>query len=642
MIKQSLILIFVLMSTPGLICAETEYVGQRLSYNNPGLIVDLGVGLWAIPLPMDGDGDNDLVVSTADVPYNGVYVFENDSSDVFQPAVRLGAGKRNITVSYVDGNPQVTVPGILFKNFQESLFDEPVSIPYEQDFYAGRTNQWKYGDYNGDGNVDLIFGVSDWREYGWDNAYDSEGNWRNGPLHGYVYWAENIGDNQYPKYDKAVRIEAGGEPIDVYGCPSPNLVDWDADGDMDLICGEFLDKLSFFENTGSRQQPVYKEGQYLKADDEVIRMELEMLQVTVFDWDQDNDPDIIVGQEDGRVALIENKGMGEDGLPLLAKPKFFKQKADKVKCGALVTPCSIDWDGDGDEDLICGNTAGFIEWIENLDDGNPPKWDAPKRLKADGEVIRFMAGENLSIQGPAEAKWGYTVPYAADWNMDGLPDIVVNTIIGKVVWFENTGTKRNPQLTGPKSISVEWEGNPSKPEWNWWNPKPGELVVQWRTRPVVLDLDHDQVNDLILIDHEGFLSFFKRVKKNGELVTLPGKRIFKDKEGNDLNLSAGRAGKSGRRKIDFVDWDDDGDLDLLINSPRTSPQQTRNIAYYENVSQEDDEIVLKYHGDITPDRLEGHSTSPTTCDWDGDGMPELLVGAEDGFFYYYPSLETYR
>ena len=35
---------------------------ERLPYNNPGLLVDLGVGLWAWPLPMDynEDGLTDL------------------------------------------------------------------------------------------------------------------------------------------------------------------------------------------------------------------------------------------------------------------------------------------------------------------------------------------------------------------------------------------------------------------------------------------------------------------------------------------------------------------------------------------------------------------------------------------------------
>ena len=32
--------------------------------------------------------------------------------------------------------------------------------------------------------------------------------------------------------------------------------------------------------------------------------------------------------------------------------------------------------------------------------------------------------------------------------------------------------------------------------------------------------------------------------------------------------------------------------------------------------------------------LAGHTTSPTTVDWDRNGIPDLLVGAEDGRLYY--------
>jgi hypothetical protein len=48
---------------------------EPLKYNHPGLLVDLGVGLWAWPLPMDfnGNGLTDMVVVCTDVPYNGVY-----------------------------------------------------------------------------------------------------------------------------------------------------------------------------------------------------------------------------------------------------------------------------------------------------------------------------------------------------------------------------------------------------------------------------------------------------------------------------------------------------------------------------------------------------------------------------------------
>jgi hypothetical protein len=37
-----------------------------------------------------------------------------------------------------------------------------------------------------------------------------------------------------------------------------------------------------------------------------------------------------------------------------------------VKFGALATPYAFDWDGDGDDDLIVGNSAGYIAFIENL------------------------------------------------------------------------------------------------------------------------------------------------------------------------------------------------------------------------------------------------------------------------------------
>ena len=37
-------------------------------------------------------------------------------------------------------------------------------------------------------------------------------------------------------------------------------------------------------------------------------MDLEMIVPVAFDWDRDGDLDLIVGDEDGRVALVENTG----------------------------------------------------------------------------------------------------------------------------------------------------------------------------------------------------------------------------------------------------------------------------------------------------------------------------------------------
>ena len=149
-------------------------------------------------------------------------------------------------------------------------------------------------------------------------------------------------------------------------CPAPNFADFDGDGDLDLMCGSFLDDFTYFENTGTSSEPVYAAGRSLSREGEPIKMHLCMIVVSAVDWDDDGDVDLIVGQEDGRIALVEHTGRVDDSMPVFAEPVFFQQQADEVKFGALVTPVSFDWDGDGDEDLVCGNTAGEIGWIENL------------------------------------------------------------------------------------------------------------------------------------------------------------------------------------------------------------------------------------------------------------------------------------
>ena len=647
--KISIYLLIILLAS---VTSAGSDAFERVTYNNPGLVVDLGVGLWAWPLPMDydGDGDYDMVVCCPDKPYNGTYFFENAGGNikmpVFKPAVKVGTGHSNIRPSYIDGKVRLLLPGREIEDFRkiENQFKKTRTIYSTTNVHSSkgrvRANQWQYCDYDGDGDLDLIVGAGDWDDYGWDNAFDKQGRWMRGPLHGYVYLIRNTGTAGDPQYGKAQKISAAGKPVDVYGMPSPNFADFDGDGDLDLICGEFVDKFTWFENTAARSRPKYAAGRHLTWMGKPLKMDLCMIVPVALDWDRDGDIDLVVGQEDGRAALVENTGEVIDGMPQFLPPKFFQQQADELKFGALVTPCSFDWDNDGDEDLICGNTAGYIGFIENLDGGDPPRWAAPVYLKADGEIIRIMAGPNGSIQGPCEAKWGYTTLNVADWNHDGLPDIVVNSIWGKVLWYENIGTRRKPQLASAQPIEVEWPGKPPKPAWNWWEPEGKTLAAQWRTTPVVIDYDDDGLNDLVMLDHEGYLALFKRAKRNEQLILLPGERIFtcedasvfdsmhrpRNKTAGLLRMNDGSAGKSGRRKFCFADWDLDGRLDLMVNS--------QNINFLRNISADKNGHVFNDQGLVAGRIIAGHTTSPTIVDWNKDGIPDLLVGAEDGFFYY--------
>ncbi len=627
---------------------------HRVRYNNPGLEVDLGVGLWAWPLPMDfdGDGDLDLVVSSGGLPYEGTYFFENPSAPddrdpmpVFLPGVRIGEYRSNVQISHNDGHDfVVTTPGARHEKFRDLAFAEPqeLGLPTNAIYSSTgriRAKQWKLADWEGDGDLDLLIGVGDWGEYGWDDAFDEAGNWTNGPLHGYVYLSTLEADGSYadPR-----RLVAGGEGVDVYGMPSPSLADFDSDGDLDLLCGEFLDGFTYFENVGTRSMPRLAAGQRITLRGQEVAMDLQMITPTAIDWDRDGDPDLVVGDEDGRVAFVENLGPTSSGPPRFAQPRYFRQQAEFVKFGALVTPQGVDWDGDGDDDVVAGNTAGYIGFIENLG-GNPPRFAAPQPLAAGNETIRIQAGPNGSIQGPCEAKWGYTTIGVADWDGDGLADIVANSIWGRIVWYRNVGAPDKPALEPARPVQIEWGRVPQKPGWNWWDPGSSEMVSQWRTRPVPVDWDEDGLMDLVMLDYEGYVAWFKRERRQGGLVLTPGERIFESRPSSDydnkhrplndvpgpLRLNAGRAGKSGRRKIDVVDWDRDGRLDLLVNS--TSVHWMRNQGPRNGLT------VLSDEGPLTATVLAGHTTSPATVDWDADGRRELLIGAEDGFLYWMDS-----
>jgi hypothetical protein len=624
---------------------------ERLKFNNPGLVVDLGVGLWAWPVPCDadGDGDFDLVVVCPDKPYNGTWLFENATGStaknkfpVFKPARRLGKGINYATPSYVDGQVRVLRPNFEYPDFLTTGLDSNVRLPvagdkihkFLHDPPRGRAslrhNQWRYVDFDGDGALDLVVAIEDWTDYGWDNAYDPQGRWTNGPLHGLVYVLRNIGTTVTPKYVPAVTLEAGGQRLDTFGCPSPNFFDFDRDGDLDLLCGEFLDGFTYFENLGTRTAPRYAPGRRLKTPTgEPLTMDLEMIVPVAFDWDSDGDADLIVGDEDGRVALVENTGqLAGDRTPQFLAPRYFQQEADDVKFGALATPVGVDWDCDGDFDIISGNTAGYIAFIENLSGPavEPPKWAAPLYLESEGKRIRIMAGPNGSIQGPAEAKWGYTTQSVADWDGDGLPDILVNSILGKIVWYRNVGTRSSPKLAAAQPIEVEWDGPQPALAWGWVRPEGKALLAQWRTTPVAVDWNHDGLIDLVMLDHEGFLAFFPRAKRGGQVVLLPPQRVLCDDQKNPLQLSTKSAGGSGRRKLSIVDWDGDGRLDLLLNSS--------NANVLSQLDAHDGQWFFKDMGPLDQRNIEGHDVSPTTVDFNGDGVPDFLGGAEDGHFYY--------
>lgn len=98
---------------------------------------------------------------------------------------------------------------------------------------------------------------------------------------------------------------------------------------------------------------------------------------------------------------------------------------------------AADWDGDGLVDLVVGNIAGEILLLRNVGSKTEPKFADPEPLLADGKPIRLS---------------GDAGPCVADWDGDGVPDLLAGDGAGKLWFWKNVGTRKEPRLAAARPI----------------------------------------------------------------------------------------------------------------------------------------------------------------------------------------------
>lgn len=184
-------------------------------------------------------------------------------------------------------------------------------------------------------------------------------------------------------------------------CSSVAAVDWDDDGDMDLLLGDYWKGGLFLRlNEGNATETKFATtNQPVKVGDESIAFEGGIGAPRVVDWDGDGLFDIVVGTIHGEVALFRNAGTkGAPEFPemttlveLLPGPAGSKQiKRVPAKDGLPVGPGSsfhielVDYDGDGDLDLLVG---GRSEWLTGpLKEPTEEELELAKNLKEESSA----------------------------------------------------------------------------------------------------------------------------------------------------------------------------------------------------------------------------------------------------------------
>ena len=139
---------------------------------------------------------------------------------------------------------------------------------------------------------------------------------------------------------------------------------------------------------------------------------------------------------------------------------------------------------------------------------------------------------------------------------------------------------------------------------------------------------NDGLNDLVMLDFEGYLAVYLRAKEEGKLILAHPERNFVFPTGEPILLNQLTGSSSGRLKITFADWDGDGLEDLIFSSKPA-------VDWMKNMGKKDGKMVLQYMGRVISKTLMGHTDGPVVSDWNKDGIPDLLVGTETGIFYYW-------
>lgn len=140
------------------------------------------------------------------------------------------------------------------------------------------------------------------------------------------------------------------------------------------------------------------------------------------DWNGDGKLDLVVGNFSGSLYLFVGEGKGK----FEPNPTKMTDKNGKalIVPGAHSDPFVVDWDGDGALDLVSGSNDGGVYWARNTAaKGKPPVMEAFAQLvkpgKRPGSDSPFVTEESLKAPITAARVW------VADINGDGKLDLLV-------------------------------------------------------------------------------------------------------------------------------------------------------------------------------------------------------------------------
>lgn len=278
------------------------------------------------------------------------------------------------------------------------------------------------------------YSVPSWQDWNADGLNDLlVGQGGGTALEGKVRVYLNGGTVGAPVFSDFFYVQAGAADLTLTasGCLGvfPRVVYWDADARKDLLAGEANGKVRLYTNVATDEAPAFDTGVYLQVGPPGGRVDIAVgarATPVAVDWNSDGRKDLLVGALDGRLRLYLNVGT-DTGPDFQTVQVIQNSGTDLLVATGRSSPCVRDLDGDGDKDLVTGDTEGRLWIYPNVGTDASPAFAGCVQVEADGVLIDL----------PAQPR---SRPFLCYWAGSEDIDVLIGSGDGLVRLYEGQGS----------------------------------------------------------------------------------------------------------------------------------------------------------------------------------------------------------
>ncbi len=406
--------------------------------------------------------------------------------------------------------------------------------------------------------------------------------------------------------------------------PIHQFLDIDDDNDQDLVLLDQTGRLSVYQNNGTPFEHHF----------EWIENPFGDLQLG--DWfkfvdaDRDGDMDLFVENPYSIIRYYRNDGNRQQANYVLAADTLYDVAGAMLFTDGFSIPAWADTDSDGDAELFLGRQSGTIAQyrLSHFTNNDVPVY----QLVTDSfeELIILTGGKRKSHSDKGNTRHGANSLAFVD--IDGDEDVDCfwgDFYAPSMVFMENTGTPQVPEF---KMANTRDEYPPRNPI------STGGFNVASFT-----DIDSDGDVDMFVGVYGGAYSFIRDAQANFYFYENVGSATAPDFALRTRTfiptLDVGTDSKPT-----LVDIDSDGDLDIVTANREdlAAPNQQNSRLYlFRNIGDAANPDFKLANTHLLGEDIEGDlSLAPAFTDIDKDGRPDLFLGNWQGTIIYYRNVGT--